>query len=324
MATVVKSMARRIIVFCIASSILLSLIHVQEVKSATVVHPYDWVKLGAYARYYTREGIELVYPNGTQEPVHLGASIALQWTIVNRTGNGILLNVTFSVQGENYLGAQVNYSKTLFVNADLYTRESTVDGESIGKTFFWAEPYLEVGDNVTLITNPDLWVGKVARVLTGDFWGMNQTLKSSNVEFRQNDPNAQAFGYFAFSYWTGVCLHVTLIGAPWIVPPELYGNFKYRYDNGTEYNITRNAGMRIGELLGVAPGRDFQVGLNRTNIDLALETQLGTSDPQPPSDNQTQTSNTWQQYLPYVAAGALATITASIIIAVRRRKHAVK
>jgi len=298
---------------------------VQTVHSAVVVHPYDWAKPGTYVRYYTSgESIGLVYPNGTQENLPPGGWIALQWTILNRTGNDILLNVTFTVQSKTHLGAQVNYTRTLFINADLYTRESTVDGESIGKTFFWAEPYQEVGDNVTLVTNPDLWIGNVGRVLTGDLFGLNQTIKHTSVGVRQDDPDAKVDGVFSFSYWTGACLYLTLIGAPWIVPPELYGNFPGRYENGTEYNVTRFAGMKVGELLGVAPEQDFPIGLNETNIDLTLETQPETPDLQPPSDNQTQTSNTWQQYLPYVAAGALATITASIIIAVRRRKHAVK
>ncbi len=308
---------------------------VQTVYSAVVVHPYDWAKPGTYVRYYMPGiGIGLVYPNGTQENLPPGGWVALQWTILNRTGNDISLNVTFAVQSKTHLDVPVNYTKTLFINVDLYTRESTLDGESIGKTFFWAEPYQEVGDNVTLVTNPDLWIGKGWRVVTSDSFGLNQTIKHTSVGVRQEEPNAVEEGVFCFSYYTGACLYLTLVGAPWTVPPELYGNFIGRYENGTEYNVTRYSGMKIGELLGVAPVQEFGICVNETNIDVTLQTQPESPDPQPPldnppadtnpSNNQTQTQpNEWQQYFPYMAGAAFAAIVSVTIIS-RRRRHTAK
>ncbi|OGD45008.1 hypothetical protein A3K79_01335 [Candidatus Bathyarchaeota archaeon RBG_13_46_16b] len=265
-------------------------------------------------RHYTSVGnIGIVLPNGTRIDLQKVDSIVLEWTVVERTGNQIRLNVTFLALGRSYTQVNINHSKTLFVDVDLYTRESSIDGESIGKTCFWVEPYREAGDNITLFTDPDHWIGSVSKIRTADDFKIGMIIKYCAVEVRRNDPNAQTYGVYAFSYWTGVSLYQTLIGAPWIVPPELFGNFRYKYDNGTEYNITRFAGIKIGERLGIAPQTDFPIGLNRTNIDLTIETQPDSPDTLP---------SVWQ-YAPYIAAAVLVTTTAATII-LRRRKHNTK
>ncbi len=295
------------------SLIVVSVLILPAVHSMTVVHPYDWVEVGAYMRYYSpnAEVPEIFLPNGTGTNLWKVYSVVLEWTVVGRTGNQIRLNVTFEALGRSYIYGEINHSKTLFVDVDLYTRESLVDGEPIGKTCFWVEPYREEGDNITLFTNPDSLIGVGWKVLTSDSFKTGLAIKHCSVGLFQNDPNAQAFGHYSFSYWTGVCLSITLIGPPWTVPPELFGNFISRYDNGTEYNITRHAGTRIGELLGIGPHGEFKIYPNATNIDLSVETEPDSTDPP---------SSLWQ-YAPHVAAAALITVTATTIVLRRRKRH---
>lgn len=285
-----------------------------------VVHPYDWVKVGAYAEYIGSIGQSptIVLPNGTRLLfIRLQFPVVFKWAIVDRQESRIGVNATLFVHGgcrvidtEHGIdrSAVIAYNKTLSVDVDLYTRESSIDGEPIGKTWFWAEPYQEVGDTITVSSPPsDTIKGEVWWVRTGSLY-LGKEIKMYGVDVLQLDPHARAS--YVFAWYTGVSIEPSLIGPPWEVPPELVGpNFQSGFRNGTRFNITRYAGTLLGTKLGVEPMFGITASINATNIDLTLETEP-------------ETFNLWQ-YLPYTFLATFAT-TATAFIILRRRKHTIK
>jgi len=290
------------------------------VRGQVVVHPYDWVKVGAYAEYISCIGGSpiIVLPNGTRllfRSLHL--PVIFSWTIVDRQGSRVGVNATLFVHGECRVidtehgidrSAVIAYNKTLSVEVDLYTRESSIDGEPIGKTWFWAEPYKEVGDTITVSSPPsDTIKGEVWWVRTGSLY-LGKEIKMYGVSVLQLDP--YAFASYVFAWYTGVSIEPSIIGPPWEVPPEDIGwKHAVTFKNGTVYNITRYAGTLLGIKLGVEPMFGITASINATNIDLTLETEP-------------ETFNLWQ-YLPYAFLATFAT-TAAVFIILRRRKHTIK
>lgn len=289
------------------------------VRGQVVVHPYDWVKVGAYAEYIgsITNTPTIVLPNGTRlwfSSLHL--PVIFSWTIVDRQGSRVGVNATLFVHGGCHVidtehgidrSAVIAHNKTLSVEVDLYTRESSIDGEPIGKTWFWAEPYQEVGDIITVSSLPsDMLKGEVWWVRIGSLY-LGKEIKMYGVHVDQRDPYAWAS--YVFAWYTGVSIEPTIIGPPWEVPPELMGNFLREFPNGTRYNITRYAGTLLGTKLGVEPMSGITISINATNIDLTLETEA-------------ETFNLWQ-YLPYAFLATFAT-TATAFIILRRRKHTIK
>lgn len=288
------------------------------VGGQVVVHPYDWVKIGAYAEYISSigESPTIVLPNGTKLLfINLHLPVIFKWAIVDRQGSMVKVNATLFVHGgcrvidtehgiDRY--ADIAYNKTLSLDVDLYTRESSIDGEPIGKTWFWAEPHKEVGDTITVSSPPsDTIKGEVWWVRTGSLY-LGKEIKMYGISVLQLDPYASAS--YVFAWYTGVSIEPSIIGPPWEVPPERIGKFQSSFPNGTVYNITRYAGTLLGTKLGVEPMFRLTVSINATNIDLTLETEP-------------ETFNLWQ-YLPYVFLATFAT-TATAFIILRRRKHVI-
>lgn len=71
------------------------------VESGVVV-PYEWIVPGAYAKYEGEPFPWLFYPNHTCVYFHNPDKmdeVFLEWTVVNRTGDVVQLNLTFFVEG---------------------------------------------------------------------------------------------------------------------------------------------------------------------------------------------------------------------------------
>jgi len=267
------------------------------------VRPYDWVQIGAYAKYFAIHPPAIVLPNGTRRGFReLYSPLLFEWTIVDKQGSRVRLNVSLFIHGWdydiNFKRVNVTHHKTLLIDVDIYTRESFINGEPIGKTCFWAEPYKEVGDNVTVFSDPDLLEANVWWVRTAQWPYLEKEFKMYGASLRTDDPNATVYGSYIFSWYTGVAIEPTFLAPPWETPPEWIGN------------VTRYAGTKLGTHLGLAPLAEFAVDLNATNIDLTMETE-----PEPPP----APLNLWQ-YLPYAFLATFAT-TATAFIILRRRKH---
>lgn len=294
--------------------LVFSFFAVTPVRSQVVVHPYDWVQVGAYAKYFAIHPPGVVFPNGTTKNLaELYSPLLFEWTVVDKQGSKVRLNVTLFIHGWsydiNFKRFNITHHKTLFIDVDIYTRESFIDDEPIGKTCFWADPYKEVGDNVTVFTDPDHLEANVWWARTANWDPIGKEFKMYGADLRTEDPSAYAHGSYVFSWYTGVAIEPTLFGPPWEVPPQKMGNLGV-FRNGTEYNITRYAGTKLGTYLGLAIFTEFGVDLNETNIDLTLETEPESS-PEP--------LNLWQ-YLPYAFLATFATAATAFII-LRRRKH---
>jgi len=308
-------MSHKLVIFLLLSPLVSLYFTAVSAHSQIVVRPYDWVKIGAYAKYYsTDKSVAIALPNGTKRHFNeLYSPILFDWTIINKKESRITLNVTFFINGlawgPNLTLFNVTFHKTLLVEIDIYTRESFIGDESIGKTCFWAEPYKEVGDNITVFSNPDLLEANVWWVKSGNWPTLEKEIKRCGAELFCSDPDAAAWGNYVFSWYTGIALQLSLLGPPWEVPPDKIGNFQGHLKNCTEYNITRYAGARLGEYLGLAPKVGLPVDLYQTNIDLTLETE-----PEPPN-----LSDFWK-YLPHAFVVTFAT-TATVFIILRRRKQ---
>jgi len=266
-------------------------------------------------------GFGVTLPNGTQINLQKVYDGYFEWIIVDRRGSMLKLNVTLFVHAR-WIYENITYCKTFLVDVDLYTRESYIENESIGKTCFWAEPYREVGENVTLFTDPDLLVGNIIQVRTDkSIPAVEQETKYSIAGLIQPDPNANAFGPYVFSYYTGVCIFQTLIPDEYVVPPELYGNIINRYLNGTEFNITRCAGTKLGKHLGLHGTQEAQMPLAATNIDLALITE-----PEPPSDDGEDQTYQFDltRYIPHILAATLIPTAAATLLLWRRKRNSAR
>jgi len=325
---------------------------VLPVWAPTVVGPYDWVKVGAYVKYtippLTLPAVTL--PNGSLREYNEIHSSLFQWTIVDKQGSMVQLNLTLYISGSGWyydpeLGDgkrfTMTYHKTVFVDVDIYSREGFVDGEPIGKTCFWADPYAEEGDKVILSTDPDFLEGEVRWVMIDEFIP-GKDVKMYRVPGQNCDPNAHVGlnANYIFSWYTGVCWQITILGPPYEIPTYLIGNIISHYENGTSYSVLRCAGTKLGEHIGLAPAinNKFWGDFNGTNIDMALETSPGQppqSEPNPePELNQTESSGTqldtsepldlpgFSQYLPVICI--VIFVVSALVIIVQRRRHGQK
>ena len=305
-------------IFLLLMLLVFSPLAAAPARAQVVVRPYDWVKTGAYAKYFGVYAPNIEFPNGTQIYCSscLYSPLLFDWTIVNKQGSKVRLNVTLFFHGwtwtfeDGFKRVNVTYHKTLLVDVDVYTRESFIDNEPIGKTCFWADPYKEIGDKVTVFSDPDQLQADVWWTRTARWDYVGKEFKMYGARLRTEDPTAHVLGSYVYSWYTGVAIEPTFLGPPKIVPPEWIGRSTGHCRNGTDYNITRWAGTKLGTHLGLAPSAEFAVDLNETNIDLTLETEPG-----PPSEPL----NLWQ-YLPYVFVATFITTATSFII-LRKRKH---
>jgi hypothetical protein len=297
---------------CTSFSLILLLIFsgfwVLPVGTPTVVGPYDWIQTGAYVRYTLAPVFipHILLSNGTRRTLsslNEDRDSYFKWTIIDRQGNVVKLNVTLHIRGlwfyfnpdtEREAKIEWTYDKTILVDVDIYTRESFVDGESIGKTCFWADPYAEKGDRVIVSTDPDFLEAKVGWVIVDEFIPEKQ-VKMYSSDGWNRDPQAHVGGSsYTFSWYTGACWQITVLGPPYDIPTDLIGNIISSYENGSSYSVLRCAGTKLGECLGLAPyiNNKFWGDFDNTNIDMVLETTTE-QPPQPELEpNQTESSGT--------------------------------
>jgi hypothetical protein len=290
-----------------------------------IIHPYDWVKVGAYAKYIYASGLMLAvkFPNDTRLSFDVLYSAVLEWAVVEKQGDTVGLNVTLFINGTAYIlppgvneseaeHRDVIYLKTLSFDVDVSTREASLDGQPLGETFFWAEPYGVAGEEFVVSSPPsDSIVGNVTYVKTFNILG--KEIETYGVYAFQPDPYAMAS--YVFSWYTGVAIELTLL-SPWTVPPDKIGNFRVTLQNGTTFIITRFAGEPVGTNLGLdgasgSPSVGFE--LNETNIDLSAQTS-----PEPAATGP----GIWR-YLPYAFVATFVGL-AVVFIVVRRRKKPVR
>lgn len=289
---------------------------------AEVVHPYDWVKVGAYAEYMYSYGLTVKFPNNTRlwfDERRSPVTVVLEWMILKKEGDTVRLNVTLFVNGSAYIlppGVSVfeaeyrsiTYHKTLFFDVNIYTREASLDGQPVGKTFFWAEPYATTGEEFVVSSTPSvLIVGNVTYVRTFNHPAVGKEIRIYGVHAFNYDPYFE--GGYVFAWYTGVVLRLTLAN-PFEVPPDKIGAFTSEFPNGTRFNITRYAGEPLGMNLGLDEG-SISFELSETNIDIGVETT-----PEPEATD----AGIWK-YLPYAFIATFAVLAATFLIIRRRRKQ---
>ena len=302
------------------SLLLLSSLLVTVPVRSEVIHPYDWVKVGAYAKYIYTYSLTVKFPNGTRLWFDVLHSAVLEWAVVEKQGDTVGLNVTLFINGTAYVlppGVSVSeaehldviYLKTLFFDVNVSTREASLDGKPVGETFFWAEPYATAGEEFIVSSPPsDSIVGNVSYVRS---WNhpVAGNIEVYGVYASQLDPFAMAS--YVFSWYTGVAIELTLL-APWVVPANYVGRTTMTLQNGTTFNITRYAGEPVGTNIGLDAASGSQMvdfELNETNIDLTAQTV-----PEPAATGP----NIWG-YLPYALVATFVGL-AAVFIVVRRRK----
>jgi hypothetical protein len=326
--------------------LLLASLFITHIRSDVIV-PYWWLVPGAYARYTGYFAPCLLYPNHTGVDLLPGQfSAFLEWTVVERNGDFVKLNVTFHAEGNALIyytevmpdgkvdirdiavaarafGSKVyeygyNYNadvtgpdgepdgkvdirdisfvakafgtsigdprwnskadiapeedrtasrywihhKTILLDINVYSRETFLNGKSLGKTCFWAEPYLDVGDTVVLYTLPEEIVGTVCEI--DEEWAnwYGPGITTYVVDVFQLDP----FAGFAvnFDWHTGMAMEIILLGDVLLYPG---GDFTVGFSNGTEYKITRFATNLFGRALNIGD-HDYETILNSTNVRL--------------------------------------------------------
>ena len=285
-----------------------------------VIHPYDWVKVGAYAKYIWTSNLRVKFPNDTRLSFRvLHSPVVLEWAVLDKQGDIVRLNVTLFINGTAYIlppgvtvfeaeYRDVIYRKTLFFDVDLYTREASLDGQPVGKTFFWAEPYATPGEEFIVSSPPsEPIVGNVTYVKTWNHPAVGKEIRIYGVYALQPDPYVWAS--YVFSWYTGVVIEPTLL-TPWVVPPEMIGNFGGMFPNGTVFNVTRYAGEPVGTNLGLDE-RDVIFELSETNIDISVE-----STPEPEATD----IGIWK-YLPYAFIATFIGLVVTFLIVRRRKQH---
>ena len=81
------------------SLLLLSSLLVTVPVCSEVVHPYDWVKVGAYAKYIWPGGLRVRFPNGTLVWFDINTPSFLEWSVGEKRGDTVGLNVTLFTNG---------------------------------------------------------------------------------------------------------------------------------------------------------------------------------------------------------------------------------
>ncbi|HEY4674745.1 MAG TPA: hypothetical protein VIH48_01680 [Candidatus Bathyarchaeia archaeon] len=280
---------------------------IPSVNGQVVVSPYDWFQVGAYAKYInTWAPNGLIFPNGTLRLFHSffkpDSPTVLEWTIIDRDSSSVSLNVSFSFSCDN-----ITFYKNLLLDVNIYTRDTIIDGESVGKTCFWAEPYANVGQQIILYEKPsDQIAGNVVNVVTFNVLG--KEVKEYFVEVpRRVDPAILFVTNPRFVWHTGMADDIVLVGLRPIGPNE---TAQYTSPDGTVYRITRFSSTPLGEKLRFfSSSASYEVYLNETNVRLGPENDAGG-----------MSDNGLLKYSPYIFVAAIAVSTLSFT-ASYRRKH---
>jgi hypothetical protein len=143
----------------------------QAAGQVTVIHEstYPWLVRGAYANYVDFPVGEIPYfvttngtlllgfapvGNGTVLPKPPGGHASLNWTVTNREGDTVWLEIGFHAYGCDYSYQQVksngnctsyNFSTSLGISVNLTTNEAYVNGQPEGLLNFWEPPLLNGG-----------------------------------------------------------------------------------------------------------------------------------------------------------------------------------
>lgn len=238
-----------------------------------VMHAYDWVKVGAYAKYTSTEApMRIIFPNGTKVCPESNFWGVFEWIIVNKADTVVQVNVTLFMTGNAriiYPGVNYtwppepepfSYRKTVLIDVDIYTRETVYNGESVGKEALWVEPLATTGENMVMTGKPpNEIVGEVHGV--GDREILGYDTKTCNVWVLQLDPFA--FTSFVHEWYTGVATWAMLIGPIEILPGSHHA---YNFPNGTVYNITRYASTPLGDIFHLEG--ELRLNIGETNIRL--------------------------------------------------------
>lgn len=267
----------------------------------------SWLKIGAYARYTNTEvpSGRIILPNDTKLwYVSLDSPSILRWEIIKIMDHIVWLNLTLSIQGyakiidsKTSSPIRVKYHKSLLINIDVQTREATVDGEPIGKTSFWTETNVVIGQKIMIASSPsDSVEGYVTNIKSINLIG--RKISSYEVEVLQFNPFVYA--HYIFDQETGIALKYTLLGPVEILPGTTH---TYTHPNGTTYNITSYAKTKLSEKLGLED--TYVLTLDETNIDFGEKLQI---------------TNTMIYFVAFISL-FISLATAFILIDRRRRRH---
>jgi len=292
---------------------LIASLLIPSILGQFVISPYDWFQVGAFAKYTnTRPPDGLVFPNGTIIPFmplqdsRLASSSVLEWIIIDKTGSSVRLNVTFSASCKN-----ITFYKELLLDVNIYTRDTVIDGEPIGKTCFWAEPYAEVGQGITLYGKPsDQINGNVIKVVTENV--LDQEVKEYFVDVPVRlDPCLIITPYPRFVWHTGMASAIVLVGSRPVGPKE---DITFTFLNETTVSITRFSSTPLGEKLCVYGGfATYSLYLNETSVRLGPGTEAeGTS------------GISLLKYYPHIFVASVVFSTLAFIVSFRRKRREVR
>jgi len=330
---------KKIVVLLLALMLLLSTHLLIMSARSDVIIPYEWIVPGAYAKYIGGTPEFLFYPNHTWVVFHDGEAF-LEWTVLERVGDSVLLNLTFFVNSthaetwftESVPDGKVNildiatvakvfgteiyewefdpnadvtedqkvdimdiatvakaygtihgdpkydskadvapeelrwyrdirwvHHKNLLLDIDVYSRETFLDGKPLGKTCFWADPYVDINDTVVLYgLPPDEIIGTVTGFMDMTLWFLPGVTGYTVWAF-QIDPFLRLYPYFDWD--TGMAIRVELQGSQPADP-----DCDYTWD---DIPVTRFASTPLGTELNLgAQFITFDADLISTNVQL--------------------------------------------------------
>jgi len=160
-------------------------------------------------------------------------------------------------------GGHMRHHKNLFLDIDVFSRETFLDGKPLGKTCFWADPYADIDDEVVLYTmTPDEIVGTVIDI--GDTaWLGWPGVTCYDVMAFQIDPFIRFIPYFDWD--TGMAMAIFFQGSQPVNPDVPH---EYHCKNGTIRLIYRYASIPLGTELNIGIGIEETLYLKSTNVQI--------------------------------------------------------
>lgn len=199
------------LVFCVVLSVGFIVL---PVRSQVVVQAYDWVRVGAFARYTSGLAPDgFLFPNGTKMVFYgsrLSSPAVLECTIIAETDTMVRLNVTFCINSTHLFTGKRIYHHVSFCWMWMSILETVfLTGEPIGKTCFWAVPLGEPDEEMVLYNMPSEQIGGyVGRVMTLDY--NEEEVKIYRVDGIRHDPYYDTTSHFV--WYTEMAYSVSFIG----------------------------------------------------------------------------------------------------------------
>jgi len=154
------------------------------------------------------------------------------------------------------------HHKNLFLDIDVYSRETFLDGKPLGKTCFWAEPYLDIGDKLVLYGLPPEEIKGTVEYLD-DMSHLGWVGVTAYYVFAiQIDP--WCMFCVGFDWDTGMVMEPCLQGSQPIHPDDPH---LVSFGNGTEYYVYRYAAAPIATELNIGY-LEMHFLLESTNVQL--------------------------------------------------------